>query len=363
MSIFATYPRGVEWLNYHHLRYFWVVAREGGLVPAGKVLRLSHPTLSAQIHALEAQLGEKLFDRTGRKLALTEMGRVVYRYADEIFSLGRELVDVVQDRSTSGPLRLQVGVVDVMPKLIVRRLLEAAITMPEPVRLVCHEDTADRLLADLALHALDVVISDAPVPSGSPIRAFNHLLGESGVTFVAAAGLADGYRRGFPGSLDGAPMLLPLENSTLRRALNAWFDRHKIKPRVVAEFEDSALLKEFGTDGLGVFVVSAAVEAEVRAHYGVELVGRADDLRERFYAISVERRLKHPAVVALSDAARHELFAAPPAVSGRGRGAAAPRSPARPSRGGARSTARRRRGRRRPSASRAAPASTPRRPG
>jgi LysR family transcriptional activator of nhaA len=299
----------MEWLNYHHLLYFWVVAREGGLVAAGKVLRLSHPTLSAQIHRLEDQLGEKLFARAGRKLALTEMGRVVYRYADEIFSLGRELVDTVKGRSTGQPLRLNVGIVDALPKLVVRRLLQPALALREPVRLVCYEAPFEKLLADLSMHTLDVVIADSPVPAGAAVRAFSHQLGETGVAFFARDELARSLRRTFPRALDGAPMLLPLESSTLRRALNQWFLRHDLKPRVVAEFEDSALLKVFGADGLGVFPAPMVVEAQVRAQYGVEVVGRVPEVRERFFAISVERKLKNPAVVAICEAAREELFA------------------------------------------------------
>jgi LysR family transcriptional regulator, transcriptional activator of nhaA len=304
-----TMPRRLEWVNYHHLLYFWVVAREGGLVPAGKVLRLSHPTLSAQIHSLEDQFGEKLFAKVGRKLALTEVGRIVFRYADEIFTLGREMVDTVKGRSTGQPLRLDVGVVDAVPKLVVRRLLQPALSLAEPVKLVCYEDSYEKLLADLALHTLDIVIADSPVPSGSAVRAFNHLLGETGVTFFATRSLASTSRRGFPRSLDGAPLVLPLEGSTLRRMINQWFDRQDIKPRVVAEFEDSALLKEFGADGVGIFAAPTVVEKEVCRHYGVTIIGHAPDIQERFYAVSVERRLKHPAVVAISDAARQELFA------------------------------------------------------
>lgn len=298
----------MDWINYHHLLYFFVVAREGGLVQAGKVLRLSHPTLSAQIHTLEDQLGEKLFLKVGRKLELTEMGRVVYRYAEEIFSLGREMVDTVKGRGGGRQLRLDVGIVDVVPKLVVRRLLQPALDLAEPVRLVCVEAPYEKLLADLALHALDIVIADAPVPAGSNIRAYNHLLGETGVSFFAVRRLASQLRRKFPASLDGAPMLLPLEQLPLRRALDQWFERNEVKPKVVAEFEDSALLKAFGADGVGVFAGPSVVEAEVMAQYGVETIGRSDEVKERFYAISAERRLKHPAVVAISDAARHDLF-------------------------------------------------------
>lgn len=299
----------MEWLNYHHLLYFWTVAREGSLVAAGKALKLSHPTLSAQIRALEGRLDEKLFTRAGRGLVLTEMGRVVYRYADEIFSLGREMLDTVNGRSGGRPLRLDVGVADVVPKLVVRRLLQPALGGPEPVRLVCHEGRYEKLLADLTLHTLDLVIADAPLPPGSGVRAFHHLLGETGVSFFATKPLAARHRRGFPRSLDGAPLLLPLEGSPLRRSLNQWFARHGVAPRVVAEFEDSALLKVFGTDGVGIFPAPTVLEADVARQYGVQVVGRAPEVRERFYAISVERKLKNPAVVAISEAARHDLFA------------------------------------------------------
>ncbi len=299
----------MEWINYHHLLYFWVVAREGGLVAAGKVLRLSHPTLSAQVHALEDQLGEKLFTKVGRKLALTEMGRVVFRYAEEIFTLGREMVDTVKGRATGQPLRLNVGVAEVVPKLLVHRLLQPALSLPEPIRLVCFEAPLDDLLTDLASHTLDIVISDAPVPSGSSVRAFTHLLGETGVSFFGTPSLAKAYKKGFPGSLQGAPLLLPLENLTLRRALNQWFDRHDVQPRVVAEFQDSALMKAFGADGVGLFPAPTVIEKEILSQYGVQLIGRVKEVRERFYAISVERRLRHPAVIAISGAARKDMFA------------------------------------------------------
>jgi LysR family transcriptional activator of nhaA len=302
----------MEWINYHHLLYFWVVAKEGGLAAAGQVLRLSHPTLSAQVHALEDQLGEKLFTKVGRKLALTEMGRIVFRYAEEIFSLGREMVDTVKGRATGQPLRLNVGIVDVVPKLVVRRLLQPALSLPEPVRLVCFEDSLESLLADLSAHALDIVISDGPVPPGSSVRAYTHVLGESGVSFFGTKSLVKTYQTGFPASLDGAPMLLPLESLALRRSLNQWFDRHNLKPRVVAEFEDSALLKAFGADGVGVFPAPTVVEKEILSHYRVELLGRAPELKERFYALSVERRLKNPAVLAITGAARAEMFAETP---------------------------------------------------
>jgi LysR family transcriptional activator of nhaA len=299
----------VQSLNYHHLRYFWFVAREGGLAQAGRVLRLSHPTLSAQIHALEAQLGEKVFERRGRKLVLTEVGRTVFRYADEIFSLGSELLDTVKGRSTGQPLRLDVGIVDAVPKVVARRLIEPALRLKEPVRIVCYEDSYDRLLADLAAHTLQVVISDAPIAVGSNVRAFSHQLGDTGVSFFATKDLARQYRPDFPRSLDGAPMLLPIEGLGLRRAINQWLAREDVVPRIVGEFEDSAMLKQFGADGFGVFVGPTAVEDEIARQYGAEVIGRADRIRERFYAISLERRLTNPAVVAICDSAREELFA------------------------------------------------------
>ncbi len=298
----------MDGLNYQHLLYFWTVAREGGLVPAGRVLRLSHPTLSAQIRALEERLGEKLFSRVGRKLVLTDVGRVALGYADEIFGLGRELVEAVHGRRTGRVRRLDVGVVDVLSKLLVRSLLQPALGLAEPVRLVCHEGTFDHLLSRLAEHTLDILLADSPVPSGSAVRAHHHLLGESGVGLFATGSLAQTYREGFPGSLDGAPFLLPIESLTLRRSLNLWFERHRVAPRVVAEFEDSALMKVFGADGVGVFPAPLAAAADVQEHYRVELLGAADRVSERVYAISAERRLEHPAVIAIVRAAGQEVL-------------------------------------------------------
>ncbi len=299
----------MDWLNYHHLLYFYVVAREGSLVAAGKVLHVSHSTLSAQIHALEEQMDERLFTKQGRRLVLTEMGQVVFKYAEEIFSLGREMMGAVKRGGLTQPTRLDVGVVDAVPKLIVKRLLEPGMSSKDKLRLVCREDSFERLLAELATNNLDLVISDTPVPSGGKVRAFSHLLGETGSTVFATEPLARIYRRGFPGSLDGAPMLLPLEHLTLRRSLDQWFSRNGVQPRVVAEFEDSALMKVFGADGVGLFVGPSVVEREVCEQYGVQVVGVLNDIRERFYAVSVERRLKHPAVVSITDVARHRLFA------------------------------------------------------
>jgi LysR family transcriptional activator of nhaA len=298
----------VEWLNYHHLLYFWSVAREGGVSRASAALRLAQPTISTQIRLLEESLGEKLFRREGRRLLLTDVGRVVYRYADEIFGLGRELLDTLKGRQTGRPLRLTVGVADVVPKLVTHRLLEPVRALPGGVHLVCVEDKPERLVASLALHELDVVLSDAPVDPGVRVRVFHHLLGECGVSLLAAPLLAAKLRRRFPRSLDGAPLLLPTENTVLRRALEQWFDGQRVRPRVVAEFEDSALLKTFALKGDGAFVAPLAIEGEVCAVYGVRRVGRIEGVRERFYAITAERRLAHPAVVALSEAARRQVF-------------------------------------------------------
>jgi LysR family transcriptional activator of nhaA len=298
----------MDWLNYHHLLYFYVVAREGSLVAAGKVLHVSHSTLSAQIHALEEQMQEQLFQKQGRRLVLTEMGQVVFRYAEDIFALGREMMSAVKRGGIDKPTRLDVGVVDAVPKLIVKRILEPGMNSKEPLRLVCREDSFEGLLADLATNTLDLVISDTPVQSGGMVRAFNHFLGETSVTVFATEDLARVYRRGFPQSLDGAPMLLLLEHLTLRRSLDQWFSRNGITPVKVAEFEDSALLNVFGADGVGLFVGPSVVEREMCKQFGVVVVGHLSEVRERFYAVSVERRLKHPAVLSITDAARHHLF-------------------------------------------------------
>ena len=298
----------MEWLNYHHLLYFWVVACHGSVTRAAAELRLAQSTVSTQLRTLEEVLGEKLFARTGRRLVLTDVGRLVFRYADEIFGLGRELLETVKGRPTGQPMRLTVGIADAVPKLIAYRLLRPALTGAEPVRIICREDKPDRLLAQLAVHGLDLVLSDAPIGPTTKVRAFNHLLGECGVTFFATPALARTCRRGFPRSLGGAPMLLPTDNTALRRSLDDWFESEDIRPRVASEFEDSALLMAFGQAGMGLFPAPSAIERQVRSQYGVVVVGRLDTVRERFYAISGERRLKHPAVVAISEAARQRVF-------------------------------------------------------
>lgn len=299
----------MEWLNYHHLHYFWVVAKEGSVVRASEVLGLAHPTISAQIHRLEEALSEKLFARRGRSLVLTEAGRVTFQYADEIFSLGRELLDTLKSRSSGRPLRLVVGVAVVLPPSLVRRFLEPAFRLSQPVQIICREDkSVAEFIAELALHRVDVVIADGPAGPGLPVRAFSHLLGECGTTFFAAEKLALSLRRNFPRSLDGAPFLSPGAPSTVRRTLEQWFTAQNIRPRVVAEFDDGALAKDFGMEGKGVFAAPTVIEAEVRRHYRVRVIGRASAVRQQFYAISVERKIKHPAVAAICEAARKDIF-------------------------------------------------------
>jgi LysR family transcriptional activator of nhaA len=299
----------MEWLNYHHLLYFWTVAKEGSIARACQKLRLAQPTISGQLRQLEESLGEKLFVKQGRGLAMTEVGRVVYQYADEIFGLGRELQDVLKGRPRGRALRLVAGISDLVPKLLAYRILQPVLAMTEPVQMVCDEDMPDRLLTDLAEHRVDVVLSEAPIPPSVPVKAYNHLLGTCAVTVFGAPPLARGCRREFPRRLDGAPFLLPMEGTSLRRSLEQWFEGESIRPRVVGEFKDAALMMTFGQGGAGLFAAPSAIEGEIRRNYRVAAIGRIDSIQERFYAISVERRLKHPAVVAISEAAREGLFA------------------------------------------------------
>jgi LysR family transcriptional activator of nhaA len=298
----------MEWLNYHHLYYFWTVAREGSIARACEKLHLAQPTISGQLRQLEESLGEKLFVKSGRTLALTDTGQMVYRYSEEMFSVGRELLDVLRGRPRGRPIRFLVGVSDVMPKLMVFRVLQPVLKMPEKVQLVCYEGNTEALLLKLSSHSLDMILTDAPVTAPLRTRTYNHELGSCGVTFCATPAVAAALRRGYPASLDGAPFLMPMEGSVSRRSLELWFDRQQVRPAVVGEFEDSALLKVFGQAGAGVFAVPTAVEKEVRAQYKIAVVGRTNEIVERFYAVSVERRLKHPGVVAVSEAARRLLL-------------------------------------------------------
>ena len=299
----------MAWLNYHHLLYFWTVVREGSVSRAAEKLRLAQPTVSAQVRLLEEALGDRLFERHGRRLVLTDVGRLVYRYADEIFGIGRELIEALKGRGAEGrPLPLSVGVANAVPKLIVHRLLQPAVSGGQSVHLVCREDSTETLLGELATHALDVVIADVPAPPHVRVRVFNHLLGESDTSFFAAGALAARLRRGFPRSLDGAPMLLPTAHTALRRALEQWFDAENLHPRIVGEFDDLALMKTFGQAGDAAFPAPSAIEHEVVRQYRVRVLGCVSAVRERYYAISAERRLKHPGVLAITTAAKRDVF-------------------------------------------------------
>lgn len=297
-----------QWINYHHLLYFWMVAKEGGIAAAAKRLRLSQPTISTQIRTLEHTLGVELFDRSGRRLVLTEAGRVALRYADEIFALGNELTGVLHEQVTGRPLRMVVGITYVIPKLIAYHLLEPALRLGDGLHVECREDHFDRLLGQLARHELDLVISDVPLGPEVSVRAFNHLLGSCGLSFFAAPALAGKLRRNFPASLDRAPFLAPMPGSAVRRELDRWFGDQGLQPEFVGQFDDSALLKVFGQSGVGAFAGPSVIEAEIKRQYGVQVIGQTSDIVDRFYAITVERRLKHPGVVAISEAAKSELF-------------------------------------------------------
>ncbi len=311
----------MEWLNYHHLLYFWMVARKGSIARACKELNLAQPTISGQIRALEENLGEKLFTRAGRRLVLTETGQLVFQYAEEIYGLGRELIDVLKGRPRGRPIRFAVGISDLIPKLIAYRILEPVFKLKEPVQLVCHEDQPERLLLELSAHRLDLVLTHTPASSTIRIRVFNHRLGSCGVSLFATGGMAARYRKEFPANLDGAPFLVPMERSASRRALEQWFAAHKIRPQIVGEFQDSALLNAFGQGGAGVFAAPSAIEREVRQVYKVVVIGRLDAVIEEFYAVSAERKIKHSAVAAITETARNVLFGscAGPALQGEAR--------------------------------------------
>ncbi|HEX4384989.1 MAG TPA: transcriptional activator NhaR [Myxococcales bacterium] len=290
----------MEWVNYHHLLYFWLVAKEGSLQRASGQLRLAQSTVSKQIHQLEETLGHALFEKRGRKLALTETGKMVHRYAEEIFGLGREMLDTLRDRPVGKPLRFSVGVADVVPKFIAERLIAPALKLAQPVQLVCREGSPARLLADLALHELDLVISDAPSGGDLSLRAFNHPLGSSGITFFARPELT--HAGAFPECLAEIPLLLPTRTSSMRRHLDQWFSRLGIRPRIAAEFDDAALLDVFGLRGVGAFPAATVTRREVARRYDVKALGQVTGFRESYFAITVERRVKHPAAMAICDA-------------------------------------------------------------
>ena len=299
----------MEWLNFHHLRYFWTVARKGGVRKAADELHVSQPSISAQLRLLEDSLGEKLFKRSGRSLVLTEMGHLVLTYADEIFSAGRELMSAVKQRPGGRLLRLNVGMTDSISKLMGFEFLKPAIRFSEPVHVVCRMAAIEVLVNQLQAHRLDIVLADEPASSSLKAKTFNHRLGRSGVTFCAVPAIAKKLRRNFPQSLNGAPALLPRENMGMRAALENWFHTKGIHPRLIGEYEDSALMVFCATAGLGFTVVPSVVAREVLKHWGLKVIANVDECGTEFYAITAERRVKNPAALAITEHAYSELFA------------------------------------------------------
>ncbi len=295
-------------INYRHLHVFWAVATRGGISAASDVLGVTAQTISEQIRILETTLGSSLFTREGRGLTLTEQGRLVLGYADEMFAIGQQLQEALSDESTETPLRLRVGVANAMPKTIAYHILEPALRMDRPVRVVCREADLDDLLGDLAAHRLELVLADRPMPPSAAVRGFNHLLGESGMSFFGSPGLVARFSAPFPACLDGAPLLVQAEGAVIRGRLMRWFSDHGVRPRIVGEFDDGALMKAFGQASAGFFASPTAIADEVVRQYGVVKIGEASDVREQFYAISIQRRLTHPVVVAIAERARTDLF-------------------------------------------------------
>ena len=295
-------------LNYNHLLYFWTVAREGSIARASEVLHITPQTISGQLKLLDESVGEPLFRRSGRGLVLTNTGHVVKLYADEIFSLGAELTQRVQSKEAGKPVVLNVGMVSSIAKLITYRILEPALHLSEPIRIVCKEASLESLLSDLAIHRLDLVLSDRSIPTGLNVKAYNHVLGESKISFFAQKRIASSYSNNFPDCLHEAPMLMPTKSHALRRNLDDWFDRIGVVPKIVAEFDDSALLKAFGDAGIGVFPAPSAISKEIQNMYHVRTVGTVEDVKENYYAISPERKLKHPGVMRITETARTKLF-------------------------------------------------------
>jgi LysR family transcriptional regulator, transcriptional activator of nhaA len=300
--------------NYNHLLYFWTVVREGGIARAAEALHITPQTISGQIKLLEEQLQGTLFEKQGRRLVPTDLGKVAFQYAEDIFSRGLELASVLRGALPLGRRSVTIGISDAVPKLISWRVLTPLTEGEQPFRIICHEGPFESLLADLAAHRLDLVLSSSAVPSDAGIKAFSHLLGESDLTFFAAASLAKSLTGRFPRSLDHAPFLLPTDRSANRRVLDTWFEKHGVTPAIVGEFDDTALIKTFAQAGSGVFVAPSAIEEQIRDQYDLVALGRTDEMRAKFYAISTERRIKHPAVAVITEQARSDLFRALPAL-------------------------------------------------
>lgn len=286
-------------LNFRHLYYFWVVAKEGSVTRAAERLEVAVQTISAQLSLLEQALGKSLFAPQGRRLVLTEAGRIALGYADQIFLLGEQMLDALADSDVERTMRLTVGISDSLPKLISARLLEAALGLPERVKLVCYEDKFESLLGDLSVHKLDVVLTDRSVPPGATLRVFSHLLGESELSLFGVPALAKKYRANFPQCLNGAPLLLPTRNNAIRGRIDHWIEVHGIHPNIVGEFDDNALLNTFGRNGLGLFPAPSTLNKDVEEQFGAVPVGEMSKVREQFYAISNERKIKHPAIDAI----------------------------------------------------------------
>ncbi|MGB1800013.1 MAG: transcriptional activator NhaR [Gammaproteobacteria bacterium] len=291
-------------INYKHLQYFWTVAKEGSIASASETLHLTPQTISGQLTMLEESIGDKLFQRQGRGLSLTEKGRLVYRYADEIFSLGKELQDVIRGASPKGRLEFVVGILDCIPKTIAYKLLEPALESHHDISITCKEGSLDQILSDLAVQKIDMVLADMPLSSSFKIKAYNHFLGESGITFFAKSDVMTKYKKHFPQSLHNAPLLIPTENSTIRRAIDQWFNELDIYPEIKGEFDDSALLKAFAKAGKGIFFMPTAIEKELCEQLDVKIIGRAERVKEQFYAISTERKIKHPAIASICNTAK-----------------------------------------------------------
>lgn len=294
----------MDWLNYHHLRYFWTAAKEGSLARAADRLHVSQPSISEQIHELEEALGEKLFRREGRRNVLTDTGQIVFGYAEQIFALGRELTNVVKQGPSAKTLRLNVGVTDSLPKLVTNEILRPVFSMQQSVHVVCREGKMEDLLAQLATHRLDIILSDEPASSNTSVRTFNHHLGETGTVICAEKRLAAKLRRSFPDSLDAAPALLPAENSSLRRALDIWFREQNITPRIVGEFDDLALLNMMAAEGRGFVAMPAVAINDAASQFGYRIIGKVDQCRIQFHATTAERRIVHPAVLLITSQAR-----------------------------------------------------------
>ncbi len=298
----------MELFNYHHLFYFWVVMNTGSIKEASLKLKLSKSTISAQLRVLEKTLGGQLFNRVGRNLEPTDLGYMVFGYADKIFTTGQEMMNSVHSLPSKAPLSLKVGVVDVVPKLLTRKFLLPAMKLSENIHLVCQEGKEANLLSELAVHNLDVVFTDVPIRSGLSVKAYSHLLFECGVSFFCKKQLLSVFKKNFPYSLDKAPMLLPMNNTALRGRLDQWFNSLNILPHIVGEFDDSALLKVFGQAGDGIFVAPQVIEKEIQQQYEVTVIGRSNEIIERFYAISIERIIRHPAIAAISKATKSDFF-------------------------------------------------------